>query len=142
MEFISHSLNDTDDIAKNIASKIKPNDIITLDGNLGTGKTTFTKFFVKHLGSNDLVSSPTFSLVNHYNSKCDIFHFDMYRIATEDDLYSIGFFDYLDNNNILIIEWSENIKPFLPLNSINITFEYIDDNSRKIIIKSKGDDNF
>lgn len=134
MVYISHSLFDTDIIAKQLAKKIQKNDIITLNGNLGSGKTTFTRSLVKHLGSNDIVSSPTFSLMNHYHASTDILHFDMYRIKTENDLYSIGFFDYIYNDYIIIIEWSKNIKQFLPQNTLEIYFDYIDEQSRKITI--------
>ena len=156
MEFISNSLKDTDLIAKKLAFKIKKNlenniinYIIFLDGDLGAGKTTFTRSLVKYLGSSDNVCSPTFALVNQYKSFVDIFHFDMYRIENPDDLYSIGFFDYINNNNILIIEWGKNIIEFLAediKNIININLEYIDNNSRKIMIDldldGDGDDNF
>lgn len=144
MEFISKSLEDTDLIAKKLALDIKKNKfnnissyIICLDGDLGAGKTTFTRSLVRYLGSDDSVYSPTFALINHYRSFVDIFHFDMYRIENHDDLYSIGFFDYINNNNILIIEWSKNITDLLPeniKNIIKIDFKYIDEYSRKIII--------
>ena len=134
MIFISNSLSDTDLIARKLAFNIKKNDIITLNGDLGSGKTTFTRYLVKYLGSKDNVSSPTFSIINHYHAVPEIFHFDMYRIKTWDDLYSIGFFDYIDKNYILIIEWSDNIKEFLPLNNIEIYISYIDQQSRKIDI--------
>ena len=156
MKFISKSLEDTDLVAKKLAFKIKKNNIINyiifLDGDLGAGKTTFTRSLVKYLGSNDNVSSPTFALINYYKSFIDIFHFDMYRIENLDDLYSIGFFDYINNNNILIIEWSKNIIDFISedikniKNIVNIDFKYINDESREIIIdldlNSDGDDNF
>lgn len=142
MDFISNSLQATDDIAHQIASQIKPGDIIAFSGDLGVGKTTLTRSIVKYLGSDDFVSSPTFSLVNHYKAKNDIFHFDMYRITNEDELYSTGFFDYIDDKNIIIIEWFENIKSFFNNNSIKIKLTYIDENSRKITITSNGDDRF
>ena len=140
MDFISNSLQATDDIAHQIASQIKPGDIIAFTGDLGVGKTTLTRSIVKYLGSDDFVSR--FSLVNHYKAKNDIFHFDMYRITNEDELYSTGFFDYIDDKNILIIEWGENIKSFFNTNTINIKLTYIDENSRKITITSNGDERF
>lgn len=142
MDFISDSLQATDDIARQIASQIKPGDIIAFSGDIGVGKTTLTRSIVKYLGSYDFVSSPTFSLINNYKAKNNIFHFDMYRITNEDELYSTGFFDYIDGNNILIIEWFENIKSFFNNNVINIKLTYIDENSRKITITSNGDDRF
>lgn len=141
-EYNTKSLQGTELIAKTIAKTIVANDIIALHGGLGAGKTTFTRYLVKCLGSLDPVSSPTFSLVNHYKSTPEIFHFDMYRIKTEYDLYSIGFFDYIDNNNILIIEWSENIIEFLPPNIIEIYINVVDEHSRNFKIISHGDDRF
>ncbi len=155
MKFVTHSLSETDAAAQRILDhfkdRIEKNKIVALNGDLGSGKTTFCGFFVKHLGSTTPVSSPTFSLVNHYTAtsnenKLHIFHFDMYRIKTEDDLYSIGFFDYLpdfsndriNNNNILIIEWIENILDFLPTEIIpkiiNVNFSYVDEGAREIKI--------
>ena len=142
VEYSAKSLHGTELIAEQIANKIGANDVIALNGGLGAGKTTFTRYLVKCLGSLDLVSSPTFSLVNHYKSKPEIFHFDMYRIKTEYDLYSIGFFDYMDDGNILIIEWSENIIEFLPPNVIEIYISVVDEYSRNFKIISRGDDRF
>lgn len=83
------------------------------------GKTAFTRGLCRGLGVNDGVSSPTFALVNEYHGKHNIYHFDMYRVTSWDDLYSTGFFDYLDKG-ILVIEWSENIEGALPENAIRI----------------------
>ncbi len=83
------------------------------------GKTAFTRGLCRGLGVNDGVSSPTFALVNEYHGKYNIYHFDMYRVTSWEDLYSTGFFDYLDNG-VLVIEWSENIEGALPENAIRI----------------------
>ena len=84
------------------------------------GKTAFTRGLAKGLGVNDGVSSPTFALVNEYSGKCNIYHFDMYRVNSWDDLYSTGFFDYIDTG-VIVIEWSENIEGALPDKSIRIS---------------------
>ncbi len=116
---ISKSTDDTEKIGEQIANKLCGNEVIALFGGLGMGKTAFTRGLCRGLDVNDGVSSPTFALVNEYHGKYNIYHFDMYRVTTWDDLYSTGFFDYIDNG-ILVIEWSENIEGALPENAIRI----------------------
>lgn len=116
---ISKSTEDTEKIGELIAEKLCGNEVIALFGGLGMGKTAFTRGLCRGLGVNDGVSSPTFALVNEYHGKYNIYHFDMYRVTSWEDLYSTGFFDYLDNG-VLIIEWSENIEGALPENAIRI----------------------
>lgn len=139
MKFVSNSLSDTDQLAKIIAAKIKPGDTIAFTGGMGAGKTTFTRALVSALGYTGEVISPTYSLINEYH--CNdfiIYHFDFYRINDLDDLYSTGYYDYLDTKNILIIEWSENIQEELPKNAISITINRISDNSREFVINGGG----
>lgn len=116
---ISKSAEDTEKIGELIAEKLCGNEVIALFGGLGMGKTAFTRGLCRGLGVNDGVSSPTFALVNEYHGKYNIYHFDMYRVTSWEDLYSTGFFDYLDNG-VLVIEWSENIEGALPENAIRI----------------------
>lgn len=116
---ISKSTENTEKIGELIAEKLCGNEVIALFGGLGMGKTAFTRGLCRGLGVNDGVSSPTFALVNEYHGKYNIYHFDMYRVTSWEDLYSTGFFDYLDNG-VLIIEWSENIEGALPENAIRI----------------------
>ena len=118
-KIISKSTNDTEKIGESVANKLCGNEVIALFGGLGMGKTAFTRGLCRGLGVNDGVSSPTFALVNEYHGKYNIYHFDMYRVTSWEDLYSTGFFDYLDNG-VLIIEWSENIEGALPENAIRI----------------------
>ena len=118
-KIISKSTEDTEKIGELIAEKLCGNEVIALFGGLGMGKTAFTRGLCRGLGVNDGVSSPTFALVNEYHGKYNIYHFDMYRVTSWEDLYSTGFFDYLDNG-VLIIEWSENIEGALPENAIRI----------------------
>ena len=116
---ISKSTENTEKIGELIAEKLCGNEVIALFGGLGMGKTAFTRGLCRGLGVNDGVSSPTFALVNEYHGKYNIYHFDMYRVTSWEDLYSTGFFDYLDNG-VLVIEWSENIEGALPENAIRI----------------------
>ena len=132
MKYISHSVEETEQIAINLAEKLKGNEVIAFFGGLGMGKTAFTRGICKGLGFNDGVQSPTFSLVNQYDAKYTVYHFDMYRINTYDDLYSTGFFDYLDTG-VLIIEWSENIENALPDDYIRIEISQGESENERII---------
>ena len=105
----SKSTEDTEQIGALIAEKLCGNEVIALFGGLGMGKTAFTRGLCRGLGVNDGVSSPTFALDNEYHGKYNIYHFDMYRVTSWEDLYSTGFFDYRDNG-VLVIEWSEHIE--------------------------------
>ena len=113
IKLISHSADETEQIGEKIAKQLHGTEVIALFGGLGMGKTAFTRGLARALGVDDGVSSPTFALVNEYSGKYNIYHFDMYRVNSWDDLYSTGFFDYIDNG-ILVIEWSENIEGALP----------------------------
>ena len=97
---------------------------IALYGDLGVGKTAFVRGFTSLISPNARVKSPTFALVNEYRGKeCSVYHFDMYRIADEDDLYSIGFYDYLDRRGVCLVEWSENIGYALPDRYVRVCIE-------------------
>lgn len=134
--FYSKNSEDTFRFAKQFAEKLNKGTVLAFFGDLGAGKTTFIRGLAEGLNIKCEVSSPTFSLVNEYRGKENsLFHFDMYRIKTFDDLYSTGFFDYLDENEFIAIEWSENIENVLPENHIKISIKKCEnDNERKIII--------
>lgn len=139
MKITTHSPEETIDAAKKLGSMLHTGDIIAYKGGLGAGKTTFTRGLAIGLGLGDNVFSPTFSLVNEYKGKnISLYHFDMYRISGEDDLESTGFYDYPFEDNIVAVEWSENIADFLPENTIYITISRIDDDTREIIIENGG----
>ena len=135
-EYISHSPEETEKIAHDFASSLSGGDVIAFKGELGLGKTCFTRGLAKGLGFTGEVNSPTFAIVNEYRGgKHDLFHFDMYRVNNWEDLYSTGFFDYMDEGGILAIEWSENISSALDENTIFVEIIRISDSDRKIIIK-------
>lgn len=141
MEKITHSAEETIEFAKEIGSRLKKGDIVAYTGGLGAGKTTFTRGLAMGLGMDDNVTSPTFSLVNEYNSRdISLYHFDMYRIMGADDLETTGFYDYSTDDSVFAIEWSENISEELPDNAVIINIERIDDNTRRITVK--GDERF
>ena len=124
-------------MAFEFANAIKPFSLIVFFGGLGAGKTAFVYGFAKKFGVQDLVNSPTFSIINEYgyDNKLKIVHCDMYRIHTEEDLYSTGFFDFLgDEDVILLVEWGENVKQFLKDIDYEIEIKIIDDNKREIVI--------
>ena len=97
-KFFSECVNDTEKIAFDFAKKLKADDVVLYRGEMGAGKTYFTKGIAKYFGINDEVTSPTFALINEYCGKINIFHFDLFRISSFDELYSIGFFDYFLKN--------------------------------------------
>lgn len=134
MRKITHSPEETIEFAKEIGSKLKGGDVVAYIGGLGAGKTTFTRGLAIGMGLEDDVTSPTFAIVNEYRGKINLYHFDMYRIMNTESLETTGFFDYLSDDNVLAIEWSENIKDALDENTIYITINKIDDNTREIII--------
>lgn len=140
LSILTNSGAETEAFAEKLAHRLRPNDVLAFFGGLGMGKTTFVRGLAKGLGSLDEVSSPTFSLVHAYRGSPALYHFDMYRVTTMDDLYSTGFFDYLETGAILAIEWSENIEGALPDGAIRVTFERISEEVRRITVE--GDDRF
>lgn len=133
--FVSKSEKETEAFAESFASSLKAGSVVAFEGDLGAGKTAFVRGLARGLNSLDSVSSPTFAIVNEYDGSLPLFHFDMYRIETLGELYSIGFFEYLERGGVLAIEWSENIYSALPDDSIFVAIEKIDENTRKITVK-------
>ena len=133
-KFFSKSYIETEEIAFKLAQTLKGTEIIAMFGGLGAGKTAFTRGLARGLGIEDGVSSPTFALVHEYEGKFNLYHFDMYRINTFDDLYTTGFFDYMDNG-VMVIEWSENIESALPEGCIRVYIKVISENEREIEIE-------
>ncbi len=140
IKFTTHSADETIALGERIGSRLKGGDIIAYRGGLGAGKTTITHGIAKGMGLKDDVSSPTFALVNEYRGRTNLYHFDMYRINGGLDLETTGFYDYMDSDSVLAIEWSENIANELPDNVITITITRIDDETREIEIN--GDERF
>lgn len=139
IRIITHSPEETIKTAQKLGTFIKAGDIIAYKGGLGAGKTTFTRGIAVGMGLGDNVTSPTFALVNEYRGEnITLYHFDMYRIESEDDLESTGFYDYPFEENAAAIEWSENIAPFLPKDTIYITINRLSELEREIIIEDGG----
>ena len=142
-EFTTNSAKETYDLAMKIGSLINEGCVIAFRGDLGSGKTCFTTGLAKGLGYFGEANSPTFAIVNEYlGGRLPIYHFDMYRIADEDELYSIGFYYYLDENAVLAIEWSENIENELPGDTVFVIFSNQGENSRLITIECSSEKAF
>ena len=133
---ITRSTQETEDFAAELVKKISRGTVIAFYGGLGMGKTAFTRGLAKGMGISAHVSSPTFAIVNDYGGNPPLVHFDMYKVESWDDLYSSGFFDYLDMGAVLAVEWSENIENALPDSTVRVTIEkYEDENSRLITVE-------
>lgn len=140
--FQSASYQETLNIAAGLAQTLPKGAVVALRGGLGAGKTAFTTGFVGGLGIDCDVSSPTFALVNEYRGKAHtLYHFDMYRVETWEDLDTTGFFDYLDTDAYLCIEWSENIDGALPDQTVYVAIEPVDETTRQIRVWEKGEEN-
>lgn len=134
-EIITHSPEETIALGEKIGRRVKGGDIIAYTGDLGSGKTTITRGICIGMSIGDDVTSPTFALVNEYRGEnISLIHFDMYRINSADDLETTGFFDYMEDDTVLAVEWSENIADELPENCIMVNFERVSDNVRKITV--------
>lgn len=133
-QYISNSPKDTEKIAEELAKTLSGGEVIAFTGGLGMGKTCFVRGLARGLDYIGDVTSPTFAVVNEYlGGKFDLYHFDMYRIESWNDLYSIGYFDYLSSGGVLAIEWSENISEALEPDTIYV--EIINSGENQRIIK-------
>ena len=136
-KYTSKNERDTMTLAQNFESEKFPNMVICLDGELGSGKTVFVKGFAKALGIEENITSPTFNLIKEYDSgELPLYHMDVYRLEDDDD--SVGFSEYYNKGGITIIEWSEIIKDKLPDERVEITFKFVDENTRVLNIKAYG----
>ncbi|WP_206425697.1 tRNA (adenosine(37)-N6)-threonylcarbamoyltransferase complex ATPase subunit type 1 TsaE [Ruminococcus sp. Marseille-P6503] len=141
IEIITASPEETIKLGEKIGSRLRGGDCVAFKGGLGAGKTTITRGISIGMGLGDEVTSPTFALVNEYRGKgTSLCHFDMYRITSYADLETTGFYDYMDEDAVLAVEWSENIESALPENPVVIEIQRIDENTRKFIIA--GDERF
>ena len=135
MEFITHSPEETEAIGEKLAQQLKPGTILAYRGDLGAGKTAFTRGLARGLGFREQVTSPTYTIVNEYlGGFMPLFHFDMYRLHSSDDLFDIGWDDYLERGGICAVEWSENVEDALE-EPITVTIEKLGENSRRITVE-------
>jgi len=139
MKFITNSEQETRAAAAEVAKRLKIGDVLLYKGEMGAGKTAFTKGLAEYFGTDSEVTSPTFALVHEYSGRVPIFHFDLYRISGYDELYAVGFFDYLDRGGIIAVEWSENV-PGLEdelENVVSVRIEKLSDNAREITVEGE-----
>lgn len=138
-EYYSSSPEETEALGEELGKQLCGGEVIAYRGGLGMGKTCFTRGLARGLDFKGDVTSPTFALINEYiGGRLPLYHFDMYRIKGWDDLYSTGFFDYLETGGVIAAEWSENIENILPQGTVTVTFERTGDNSRKITVERQG----
>ena len=139
MQYLTNSPAETEAVGAALAKILTPGTILAYRGDLGAGKTAFTRGLAKGLGCTDMVTSPTYTIVNEYLSgRCPLFHFDMYRLASADDLWDIGWDDYLDRGGVCAVEWSENVEEAME-NAIFVTIEKTGEDSRCITIEGGVD---
>lgn len=136
-EYISHSEAETEDIGAEFAKDLPRGSVVAMFGDLGAGKTAFVRGMAEGMGIDARVSSPTFTIVNEYLSDDgrDLIHFDMYRLGSSDELFDIGWEDYLARGAVCAVEWSENVEDAFFGDEIRVTIEKIGDSERKIIIE-------
>ena len=139
MEFITESPEQTEDVGAALGRILTPGTVIAYRGDLGAGKTAFTRGLARGLGSKELVTSPTYTIVNEYlGGRLPLFHFDMYRLGSSDDLFDIGWEDYLDRGGVCAVEWSENVADAME-DALVITIDKLGDETRRITIEGGED---
>lgn len=135
MTFVTHSPAETERLGEKLAEKLTPGAVLAYRGELGAGKTAFTRGLARGLGYTEPVTSPTYTIVNEYlGGRLPLFHFDMYRLSSAEDLWDIGWEDYLDRGGVCAVEWSENVAEALP-DAITITIRKVDDTTRQITVE-------
>ncbi len=135
--YITSSAEETEKLGAEFAKTLKGDEFIAMYGNLGAGKTAFVRGMASYICPNSAVSSPSYTLINEYTTgKFPLYHFDVYRITDDDDLYSTGFYDY-PGTGVCVCEWSENIPDAIPDGAYSVSIEYVDEDKRRITIKKR-----
>ena len=139
MEFFTDSPKETEKVGQALGAVLRPGTVLAYEGDLGAGKTAFTRGLARGLGAAEAVTSPTYTIVNEYLSgRIPLFHFDMYRLKSADDLWDIGWEDYLDRGGVCAVEWSENVAEAME-GAIRVRIEKTGEESRKITIEGGVD---
>lgn len=140
MEYISNNVNETKKIAADFARGLKPGDVLCMRGDLGAGKTAFTQGIARGLEIDEPITSPTFTIVNEYYGRLPLYHFDVYRISDPDEMYEVGYEEYVYGDGVCVIEWPQLIEEILPKKRYEVTIlkdMSVGDNYRKIIIEEQ-----
>lgn len=133
MEYLSHSPEETERIGEELGRTLHPGCVVAFRGGLGMGKTAFTRGLARGLGCRGRVTSPTFTIVNEYSGDIPLFHFDMYRLGGEDELFDIGWEDYLARGGVCAVEWSENVADALERDTVRVDIRRGGEESRRVI---------
>ena len=139
MEYLSHSPEETEHIGEMLGRRLRPGTVVAYRGGLGMGKTAFTRGLARGLGCAGRVTSPTFTIVNEYDGATPLFHFDMYRLGGEDELFDIGWEDYLTRGGVCAVEWSERVDDAMPADTLWVDIARGTDESDRIITISGGE---
>ena len=135
MTFLTNSPAETEKVGAALGSILQPGTVLAYRGDLGAGKTAFTRGLARGLGCDEIVTSPTYTIVNEYLSgRLPLFHFDMYRLASSDDLWDIGWEDYLERGGVCAVEWSENVDDAME-DAVYVTIEKLGEDARRITIE-------
>ena len=134
MEYLTHSVEETEALGEALGRKLQPGAVVAYFGGLGMGKTAFTRGLARGLGCTERVTSPTFTIVNEYPGRIPLCHFDMYRLESSDALFDIGWEDYLAGGGVCAVEWSENVADAME-NAVTVNLEKLGENTRRITIE-------
>ena len=139
MEYISNSAQETEALGERLAARLRPGDVIAYTGDLGAGKTAFTRGLARGLGVPGQVTSPTFTIVNEYDGgRLPLFHFDMYRLGSADELFEIGWEDYLGRGGVCAVEWSENVAEALEGDCVRVDIRRGANDGQRFITMTEG----
>ena len=139
MEYLSHSPEETEHIGEMLGRRLRPGTVVAYRGGLGMGKTAFTRGLARGLGCAGRVTSPTFTIVNEYDGATPLFHFDMYRLGSSDELFDIGWEDYLTRGGVCAVEWSERVDGAMPADTLWVDIARGTDESDRIITITGGE---
>ena len=139
MEYLSHSPEETEHIGEMLGRRLRPGTVVAYRGGLGMGKTAFTRGLARGLGCRGRATSPTFTIVNEYDGATPLFHFDMYRLGSSDELFDIGWEDYLTRGGVCAVEWSERVDDAMPADTLWVDIARGTDESDRIITITGGE---
>ncbi|WP_394219611.1 tRNA (adenosine(37)-N6)-threonylcarbamoyltransferase complex ATPase subunit type 1 TsaE [Halobacillus trueperi] len=136
-EWKSSSTEETQQMAESLGQRLQPGDVLTLEGDLGAGKTTFTKGLGRGLGVKRTINSPTFTIMKEYQGRIPFYHMDVYRLEESDE--DLGFDEYFEGDGVTVVEWAQFIEEFLPDERLDITIRYLDDSTRVFTFESSSE---